>query len=76
MDARRFDVLTRTLSSPDTRRRLLGALPGLPLLCGWSVRREHGEGWRLLWHRAAVCGWRLHDRGDRVAGSLRGSVQI
>jgi hypothetical protein len=34
MDARRFDVLTRTLSSLDTRRRLLGALAALPLAGG------------------------------------------
>jgi hypothetical protein len=34
VDARRFDVLTRTLSSPDTRRRLLAALATTPLLGG------------------------------------------
>ncbi|MFT4040270.1 MAG: hypothetical protein QM692_18970, partial [Thermomicrobiales bacterium] len=32
MDASLFDRLTRTLSTPDTRRRLLGSLAALPAL--------------------------------------------
>ncbi|MDQ2655481.1 MAG: hypothetical protein M3Z20_20825, partial [Chloroflexota bacterium] len=32
MDARHFDTLTRVLSLPDSRRRLLGLLAALPLL--------------------------------------------
>ncbi len=34
MDARRFDALARILSTPNTRRRLLGLLAAVPLLGG------------------------------------------
>jgi hypothetical protein len=43
MDARRFDVLTRTLSSPDTRRRVLGVLASAPLLGGLVTFLDQDE---------------------------------
>ena len=69
MDARHFDALSRALSGPETRRRLLGALATLPLVGGGLSALlspdEAGAGGRRQRRK------KRHKHGDRRARKRR-----